>query len=121
MIPTFINCTTSAECYGDLTCEGPAGKAVCTRRCISSADCANDPALSSGFFCGAANVCVPKAPAGTMAPTADACLSGQAVGAGALGVKCVSPTGWACTAPDQCLNGQCNLFPKTDPPFGRCN
>jgi hypothetical protein len=56
-----------------------------------------------------------------MAPTADACLSGQAVGAGALGVKCVSPTGWACTAPDQCLNGQCNLFPKTDPPFGRCN
>jgi len=121
MIPTFINCTTSAECYGDLTCEGPVGKAVCTRRCISSADCANDPALSSGFFCGAANVCVPKAPAGTMAPTADACLSGQAVGAGALGVKCVSPTGWACTAPDQCLNGQCNLFPKTDPSFGRCN
>ena len=115
MIPFFINCTSTSECFGDLTCEGSAGKAVCTRRCTTSADCANDPALGSTFGCSAANVCTPKLPSGTAAVMADECLSGQI-----LGGKCVSPTGWACTDNTQCFNGQCDLLPLTDPKFGRC-
>ena len=120
MIPSLINCTTTDECYGDLTCEGPAGKAVCTKRCTADADCGNDPALGTVFFCSPLNVCTPKAPAGSLVAMPDACMSGQGVGQAAGGVKCVSPTGWACTADDQCLNGQCDLFPNTNPSFGRC-
>lgn len=120
MIPDVINCTTSAECYGDLTCEGPAGKAVCTKVCANDGDCATDPALGTNFYCS--GVCVPKVAAGNTAPMTGACLSGNGVPdpAGA-GIKCVSPTGWACTQDDQCQNGQCSLLPGTNPQFGRCN
>jgi hypothetical protein len=116
MIPFLINCTTSAECFGDLTCEGSAGKAVCTKRCTTTADCTNDSALGSTFTCAANNLCVPKQAAGNNANMSDDCLSGKAIN----GV-CVSPTGWACTANAQCANGQCILLPNTDPAFGRCN
>ncbi|MGZ3440128.1 MAG: hypothetical protein ACXVDD_11465, partial [Polyangia bacterium] len=115
MFPFIINCTDSSECYGDLTCEGTAGKSVCTRRCVSSDDCANDPALGTTFTCAANNLCVPKLPAGSPAAMGDQCLSGRF-----LNGNCVSPTGWACTADAQCENGQCDLIPMTDPQFGRC-
>ena len=61
MFPFIINCTDSSECYGDLTCEGPAGKSVCTRRCTSSADCADDPALGTTFTCTQQSVCAQAA------------------------------------------------------------
>jgi hypothetical protein len=115
MFPFIINCSDSSECYGDLTCEGTAGKSVCTRRCVSSDDCANDPALGTTFTCAANNLCVPKLPAGSPAAMGDQCLSGRF-----LNGNCVSPTGWACTADAQCENGQCDLIPMTDPQFGRC-
>jgi hypothetical protein len=114
MIPFIINCNSNSDCFGDLTCEGTPPKAVCTRRCTSTADCTNDPALGTTFTCAANNVCVPKLPAGAPG-TSDACLSGQA-----LGGKCVSPTGWACTADAQCANGQCDIIPLSNPQFGRC-
>jgi hypothetical protein len=119
MIPVAINCATTAECFGDLTCEGSAGKSVCTRRCTSSNDCANDPALGTMFFCGPSNVCLPKAQSGDVVGMPDECLSGQGVSAD-MGVKCVSPTGWSCTDDSQCINGQCELLPDTLPEFGRC-
>ncbi len=127
MIPDVINCTTSAECYGDLTCEGPTGKAVCTKICGSDADCANDDALGTNFYCGmtgaGALACLPKTPAGQTSAALSACLSGMGtpvVGAPTTTFKCQSPTGWACTADDQCLNGMCNLIAGTSPQFGRC-
>lgn len=119
VIPMAITCTSTSECFGDLTCEGPAGKATCTRRCTSSSDCANDPALGSPFFCSPQNVCAPKAPSGVVVATSDECLSGQGVAAD-MGVRCVSPTGWSCTDNSQCINGQCDLLPETVPEFGRC-
>jgi hypothetical protein len=117
MIPDIINCTTSAECYGDLTCEGTAGKAVCTKVCNTTADCNNDAALGPNFYCS--GVCLPKVAAGNPAPSEEACLGGKSmplVTGG--GVKCVSPPGWACTANDQCLNGQCDQISGAN--FGRC-
>ena len=120
MIPSLINCTTSDECFGDLTCVGPAGKAVCTKHCLSNDDCANDAALGSVFYCNATNLCAPRVASGSLALTTDGCLSGKGITQPGGGVKCVSPTNWACSADDQCLNGQCDLFPKTDPTFGRC-
>jgi hypothetical protein len=115
MFPFIINCRDSTECFGDLTCEGTAGKSVCTKRCASTADCTNDPALGTTFTCAANNLCVPKLAAGSPATMPDQCLSGRF-----LNGNCVSPTGWACTADTQCENGQCDLIPLTDPQFGRC-
>ena len=107
MIPFLINCTTSAECFGDLTCEGTSGKSVCTKRCTSSDDCSGVEALGTNFGC-TAGVCTPRLAAGQPAAMSDACLSGKI-----LNGTCVSPTGWACTANDQCANGQCDLIPAT--------
>lgn len=118
VIPSLIECKPMEGCFGDLTCEtvNGLGRQACTRRCATSADCAADPALGTTFYCSSANVCLPKVESGQPAASADQCISGQI----AKGV-CVSPTGWACSADDQCANGQCALLPRTIPPFGRCN
>ncbi|MDB4968051.1 MAG: hypothetical protein JWN44_3740 [Myxococcales bacterium] len=115
VIPFVTPCTDDNDCYGGLTCEGGAGKRVCTHRCMTSADCTSQPALGSSFGC-IANVCVPRTPSGVQAPMADACLSGTI-----LNGICVSPKDWACADDADCANGQCNIFPRSDPKFGRCN
>lgn len=124
IVPMVTPCQDDGDCFGDLTCETiaptrPTRKA-CTRRCTSPTDCAQDVALGSVFFCGPGpgnvNLCLPKTTSGQPAPLADLCLSGKSQG----GV-CVSPTGWACTDSNQCVNGQCNLIAGSDPLFGRCN
>ena len=51
MIPDVINCTTTSECYGDLTCEGAGGQGGVHQALHHDGDCANDPALGSNFFC----------------------------------------------------------------------
>ena len=121
MIPDLINCVTSDECFGDLTCEGGGAKAVCTKRCAATADCTGDDALGSNFYCDGGGLCAPKFSSGLPAPSEEACLSGKGttLPSGA-GVTCVSPTGWACALDGQCANGQCVLFAGSDPPFGRC-
>lgn len=124
MIPYFIECKSDGDCFGDLTCQSAptqnGQKNVCTRTCMSSQECADDPALGSTFAC-VGGLCAPKAPSGTVGvPLSDACLSGQLQGT-PPNSKCVSPTGWACTSNDQCANGQCVILGDTDPPYGRCN
>lgn len=121
MIPFFIQCQSSDDCFGALTCETlPVGEngtpvGLCTRRCTTSKDCSDDPALGSPFTCNN-NVCVPKLPSGSKTPSSDQCLSGVSNN----GV-CVSPTDWACTDDTQCANGQCEFLPRQDDPkFGRC-
>ncbi len=122
MVPFFIECKSDGDCFGDLTCEtvvdpqSATTHHLCTRRCTVPDDCANDAALGSSFFCNAGNLCQPKIPSGFPAPGATECLSTQI-----LNGKCVSPTGWACDANEQCANGQCNFDPGTKPPTGRCN
>ena len=78
MIPVVINCATTAECFGDLTCEGPAGKAVCTRRCTRRPTAPTIRRSARVLLRARRTSASRRRQSGTSAPTSDACLSGQA-------------------------------------------
>jgi hypothetical protein len=102
-VPFATGCNDDNSCMPGLSCLDIGPMKTCSATCQTDADCATHEILGTNFACLLPlQICFPKAPAGSPAPSPSFCLSGQAPSG-----TCQSPTGWACDADGECLSGKC--------------